>query len=83
MASCAAQQSSDLPRPAPGGSRPGRSAAPVCQELVDERVLVAGFDGEWRQCERHSKRRVIAERSRRNGTRVRRMRIVDPNGAVD
>jgi len=55
----------------------------VCQELDDERVLVARFDGERRQCERYSERSVIAERSRCNGTRVRWMGIVDPNGAVD
>ena len=39
-------------------------AAPVCQELRDERVFVARFDRQWGQCQRHRQRGVVAERSR-------------------
>src|SRR5579864_8937983 len=56
--------------------------APVCKELSDERVLVARFDGQWRQSERHGERNVVPDRSRRNSARVRRMGIVDPDRAV-
>jgi hypothetical protein len=63
----------------PSTSRHARrlDAAPMGKKLRDERVLVAGFDGQWRQGERYRQRRVIAERPRANGARVCRMDIVD------
>ena len=72
-----------LLRPPPAGhSVRGLCAAPVCQELRDERVLVARLDRQRRQRERHGERGVVAERPRRHRARERRMGVVDPDGAV-
>ncbi len=70
-------------RPPPAGrSVRGLRAAPVCKELRDERVLVARFDRQRRQRERHGERGVVAERPRCHRTRERGMGVIDPDGAV-
>src|SRR5437868_14400460 len=59
-----------------------RRAAPMRQELRDERVLVTRLDGQRRKREADRERDVISTRSRRDGAGIRRVRLVDPDGTV-
>ena len=61
----------------------GRSAAPLREELRDERMFLTRLDRQRRQRERHRQRGVLSQRARSDGTRVGRMGIVDPDRAVD
>src|SRR5262245_33491015 len=72
-----------LRAPLPPSALGGLSTAPLRQELRDERMCLARLDSQGRQCERHCQCRVIPDRPGRDGTRVGRMGVVDPDRAVN